>query len=143
MSVPSSTATPQRPPLSGPERHIPFLDKIGMRRVRVGGGEAVVTIELQPDLLNNHGAGHGGVLMTLLDSAMANAALSRIEFEREVVTIDMHIGFMRPATGRLEATGRATGGGRSVCFCEAELTDSTGEVVAKAMGTFRYRAPAA
>jgi hypothetical protein len=36
-----------------------------MRRVRVGGGEAVVTIELQPDLLNNHGAGHGGVVISL------------------------------------------------------------------------------
>lgn len=125
--------------VQGGDRQIPFLDKIGMRRVRVGGGEAVVTLELQPDLLNNHGAGHGGVVMTLLDSAMANAALSRVDFTREVVTIDMHIGFMRPSSGRLEATGRATGGGKSVCFCEAEVTDSTGEVVAKSMGTFRYR----
>ncbi|MNG39445.1 hypothetical protein D3C84_1275310 [compost metagenome] len=54
----------------------------------------------------------------------------------------MHVGFMRPATGRVEATGRATGGGRSVCFCEAEAVDATGQVIAKAMGTFRYRAPA-
>jgi fatty-acyl-CoA synthase len=143
MTEPSSITTAKRTAVSGPERHIPFLDKIGMRRVRVGGGEAVVTLELQPDLLNNHGGGHGGVVMTLLDSAMANAALSRIDFTREVVTIDMHIGFMRPASGRLEATGRATGGGRSVCFCEAAVTDATGEIVAKAMGTFRYRAPAA
>ena len=130
------------PPVSGPERHIPFLEKLGMRRVRVGNGEAVVVVELQPDLLNNHGGGHGGVVMTLLDSAMANAALSRIDHAREVVTIDMHVGFMRPATGRVEATGRATGGGRSVCFCEAEAVDSSGQVIAKAMGTFRYRAPA-
>lgn len=143
MPQSSAIAAPAQATPALPERHIPFLDKIGMRRVRVGGGEAVVTLDLQPDLLNNHGGGHGGVVMTMLDSAMANAALSRIDFAREVVTIDMHIGFMRPATGRLEATGRATGGGRSVCFCEAEMTDSTGEVVAKAMGTFRYRAPAA
>jgi fatty-acyl-CoA synthase len=136
-SVPATS--PERTAVSGPERHIPFLEKIGMRRVRVGAGVAVVALDLLPDLLNNHGAGHGGVLMTLLDSAMANAALSRIDFAREVVTIDMHIGFMRPATGRLEATGRATGGGRSVCFCEAEVVDATGVVVAKAMGTFRYR----
>ena len=39
------------------------------------------------------------------------------------------------------ATGRATGGGKSVCFCEAEITDANGTVTAKAMGTFRYRAP--
>ena len=135
-----SPALAASPPVSGPERHIPFLEKLGMRRVRVGNGEAVVVVELQPDLLNNHGGGHGGVVMTLLDSAMANAALSRIDHAREVVTIDMHVGFMRPATGRVEATGRATGGGRSVCFCEAEAVDATGQVIAKAMGTFRYRA---
>jgi fatty-acyl-CoA synthase len=134
-----TTAPPSPPPVAGPQRHIPFLDKIGMRRVRVGSGEAVVTLDLHADLLNNHGAGHGGVVMTLLDSAMANAALSRIDFAREVVTIDMHVAFMRPSSGRLEATGRATGGGRSVCFCEAEMVDASGEVVAKAMGTFRYR----
>jgi len=124
------------------ERHIPFLALLGARRERVGDGEAVVVVDLAPELLNNHGGGHGGVVMTLLDNAMANAALSRIAFTREVVTIDMHIGFMRPATGRLRATGRATGGGRSVCFCEAEVTDAHGHVVAKAMGTFRYREPA-
>ncbi len=83
----------------------------------------------------------GGVVMTLLDNAMANAALSRIDFTREVVTIDIHVAFMSPATGRLTATGRATGGGRSVCFCEAEIADANGRLVARAMGTFRYRQP--
>jgi uncharacterized protein (TIGR00369 family) len=123
------------------ERHIPFLALLGARRQHVGDGKAIVVVDLAPELLNNHGGGHGGVVMTLLDNAMANAALSRIDFTREVVTIDMHIGFMRPATGRLTATGRTTGGGRSVCFCEAEVTDAQGHVIAKAMGTFRYRKP--
>jgi uncharacterized protein (TIGR00369 family) len=123
------------------ERHIPFLAWLGARRERVDDGEAVVVVDLVPELLNNHGGGHGGVLMTLLDNAMANAALSRIAFTREVVTVDIHVAFMNPATGRLTATGRATGGGRSVCFCEADITDAVGHLVAKAMGTFRYREP--
>ena len=129
-------------PVAGPERHVPFLELLAARRDFAADGKAVVSLELRPELCNNHGGGHGGVVMTLLDSAMAHAALSRIDYSREVVTIDMHIGFMRPASGRLVATGRATGGGRSVCFCEAELVDGSGTVVAKAMGTFRYRAPA-
>lgn len=44
---------------------------------------------------------------------------------------------------RLTANGRATGGGRSVCFCEAQIHNEAGQVTAKAMGTFRYRAPQA
>jgi uncharacterized protein (TIGR00369 family) len=122
-------------------RHIPFLAWLGARLERVADGEAVVVVDLMPELLNNHGGGHGGVVMTLLDNAMANAALSRIAYTREVVTIDIHVAFMRPATGRLTATGRATGGGKSVCFCEAEISLADGQVVAKAMGTFRYREP--
>jgi len=129
------------PPSSGIDRHIPFVAHLGLLREQVGDGRAVVSVALRPELCNNHGGGHGGLVMTLLDSAMANAALSQINFEREVVTVDMHIAFMRPSTGTLRATGRATGGGRSVCFCEAEVHDSHGQVVAKAMGTFRYRRP--
>ena len=79
--------------------------------------------------------------MALLEDAMADAALSRVDFVCEVVAVDIHVSFVRPATGRLTATGRATGGGRSMCFCEAELADADGLLVAKALGTFRYWGP--
>jgi uncharacterized protein (TIGR00369 family) len=132
---------PQPPdaPHTGRARVIPFLAMLGARLVHEQGGVAVVQLDLRADLLNNHGGGHGGVVMTLLDSAMANAALSKIDYSREVLTIDMHIAFMQPASGLLTATGRATGGGRAVCFCEAEIRNEAGQVTAKAMGTFRYR----
>jgi uncharacterized protein (TIGR00369 family) len=126
-------------PRSGRKRHVPFSEHLGLRVERAEGGESLVTLELRPEMLNNHAAGHGGVVMTLLDSAMAHAALSRLDYTREVVTLDMHIAFMRPTSGRLVAKSRATGGGRSVCFCEATITDASGEVAAQAMGTFRYR----
>ena len=132
---------PPDAPHTGRARIIPFLAMLGARLVSEQDGVAVVQLDLRADLLNNHGGGHGGVVMTLLDSAMANAALSKIDYSREVVTIDMHIAFMKPATGRLTATGRATGGGRSVCFCEAQIHNEAGQVTAKAMGTFRYRVP--
>lgn len=128
-------------PYDGRARVIPFLAMIGATLAHESAGTAIVELKLRADLLNNHGGGHGGVVMSLLDSAMANAALSRIDYTREVVTVDMHVAFMRPAVGDLTATGRATGGGRSVCFCEAEITDSAGHVTARAMGTFRYRTP--
>ncbi|MDP9971829.1 uncharacterized protein (TIGR00369 family) [Variovorax paradoxus] len=129
-------------PRSGPQRHVPFSEHLGLRLEHAEGGESLVSVVLRPELLNNHARGHGGVLMTLLDSAMAHAALSRVGYAREVVTVDMHIAFMRPAGGLLQGQGRATGGGRSVCFCEATVTDASGEVAARAMGTFRYRDPA-
>lgn len=130
-------------PRSGRLRHVPFTVHLGIRVDSAQDGEAQVSMELVPHLLNNHGAGHGGVLMTLLDIAMANAALSKIDYAREVVTVDMHVGFMAATSGPLVATGRALGGGRSICFCEAHVEDGEGRRVAQAMGTFRYRDAAA
>lgn len=135
------TAMSQDKPRSGRDRHVPFIAHLGASRVSAEAGQAVIELTLRPELCNNHGAGHGGVLMTLLDCAMAHAALSQVDYDREVVTIDMHIAFMRPAGGTLQAHGKAVGGGRSVCFCEAEVRDAQGHAVARAMGTFRYRAP--
>lgn len=126
-------------PRSGPNRHVPFTVHLGIRRERADNGEAVVAMELAPHMLNNHDAAHGGIVMTLMDVAMSNAALSRVGFAREVVTVDLHVGFMRPASGRLVATARATGGGKSLCFCEARVEDGEGRIAAQAMGTFRYR----
>ena len=84
-------------PKSGHQRHVPFVEHLGIVREHAERGESRVSIELRPELLNNHAGGHGGVVMTLLDCAMAHAALSRIDYAREVVTIDMHVAFMRPA----------------------------------------------
>jgi uncharacterized protein (TIGR00369 family) len=129
-------------PRSGRDRHVPFTAHLGIRVERAADGEAVVSMQLAPHMLNNHGGGHGGVVMTLLDIAMANAALSKIDYAREVVTVDMSVGFMAAVSGRLVATGRAIGGGRSICFCEARIEDAQGRLAAQAMGTFRYRDPA-
>lgn len=129
-------------PRNGPDRYVPFSEHLGLRVERADGGESQVSVELRPEFMNNHSSGHGGVVMTLLDCAMAHAALSRVDYAREVVTVDMHVGFMAPVSGRLVATARATGGGRSICFCEARIEDPQGRLAAQAMGTFRYRDPA-
>lgn len=139
MSTPNDHPTAPGKPVSGPNRHIPFVEHLGFVREFAQAGKAIVSVELRPELTNNHGGGHGGLVMTLLDSAMAHAALSKIDYSREVVSIDVHVSFLRPSTGKLTATGRAVGGGKSVCFCEAQIVDSEGQVAARAMGTFRYR----
>ena len=137
----SAAASPEMSlPINGRHRHVPFLALLGTRVDIAEAGVAEVSIDMRPELLNNHGFTHGGVVMSVLDSAMAHAALSKMDYQREVVTIDMHVGFMKPGTGRLLARARTTGGGRSVCFCEAELMDAAGTVIAKCMGTFRYKA---
>lgn len=126
-------------PASSGERRAPFAEHLGLEREHVADGEARIALTLRPELTNHNDNGHGGVLMTLLDSAMAHAARSRVNPARGVVTVAMQTSFLQPGSGRLVAHGRATGGGRSVCFCEAQVLDAAGQVVAQAMGTYRYR----
>lgn len=54
------------------------------------------------------------------------------------LTVEMKTTFVRPATGRLTATGRSLHAGRSLTFCEGEITNDGGETVARASGTFKY-----
>jgi uncharacterized protein (TIGR00369 family) len=117
----------------------PFFRLIGLELIESHGGHSRFLLNENEDLMNIYRVSHGGVIMSILDAAMASAAMSRIDFTKFVVTIDMSISFLKPGMGRLHALGHATGGGNSVCFCEGEVVDDTGNLVAKALGSFKYR----
>lgn len=84
----------------------------------------------------------GAGLQDALEQAMRRTAQARAQGSREAETLSIHVAFMRPGGGALDILARATGGGRSICFCEAEAVDTGGAMVAQAMGTFRLRDPA-
>lgn len=129
-----------RPP---PSFRNPFLGLVGVEADGLEPGWARIVLEPRPELTNMHGAVHGGVIMTLLDTTMARAAMAKQGFRLSVVSMGVTTNFMRPAHGRLVTEARAVGGGRSTCFCEAEIKDAEGRVVAKGMGTFKYQKPPA
>ena len=52
---------------------IPFIKDLGIEFVSADNGRAVVALDLAPRHLNSWSVAHGGVLMTLLDVAMATA----------------------------------------------------------------------
>lgn len=118
-----------------------FNRLLDLKREFAEGGVARLVLQARPELTNNHLAVHGGVVMTMLDGAMSSAALSKSGFTRAVVTIDMSTSFIKPARGRLVAHGLAVGGGKSLCFCEARIEDEEGDLVARALGTFKYVNP--
>lgn len=119
----------------------PFLSLIGAKLVEAINGTARFTVEMTPQLENLHGFTHGGVIMTILDATLANAAISKLDSFSPVVTIDMSVSFLRPGSGSLTAVARAIGGGSSICLCEGEILDAHGRMVAKAIGSFKYRHP--
>jgi acyl-coenzyme A thioesterase PaaI-like protein len=52
----------------------------------------------------------------------------------------MKTSFMRPGAGELRAHGRRLHQTATLAFCEAEVRDLPGRLVAHATGTFKYMA---
>ena len=118
---------------------LPFIDHLGVERVHSSEGRALLALEIKPAFRNSWNAAHGGVIMTLLDTAMSLAARLHLRgAPGGILTIEMNAKFISPGLGeRLSAEGRVIGGGRSTLFCEAEVRDEVGNLVAKGMGTLK------
>ena len=132
-------------PLQTPVAHVPFLKLLGVVQDPAAPGRSRIRLpDLREELSNLLPAAHGGVVMTLLDVAMARAATSQPGApSTTVVTVEMSTRFVRPARGPLVAEGTVLHAGGSLCTCEASLRDDAGNLVAAAMGTFKYwRGPA-
>jgi uncharacterized protein (TIGR00369 family) len=117
---------------------VPFTKLLGMQREYSEGGRARFVLEQRPELGNVIGAMHGGVVATLLDVAMASAAVSKLDFAMTAVTLNMTSAFVAPGHGRLIADGELLSIDDHVAQCRATVHDADGRLVAHAQGSFRY-----
>jgi acyl-CoA thioesterase len=120
---------------------IPFIKDLGVELVSAAEGRAVVALTLAPRHLNSWSVVHGGVLMTMLDVAMAVAGRSLDAATGGGVTVEMKTSFLQPANagGRLLASAQVLHRTRTMSFCDAEVRDADQRLIAKAMGTFKYQ----
>jgi uncharacterized protein (TIGR00369 family) len=118
-----------------------YAKLIGYRLTRWEPDYAEIVLELGSEHHNRGHVAHGGVLATLIDTACGFAGCWAPKGEsRAAVTLSMTTQFLAPAkSGRLIATGRKVGGGRSVFFATAEIRDAQGTLLARGEGVFRYR----
>ena len=123
-------------------RHIPFIHLLGAQLLRFEEGESEIALDIRDELNNSWHVAHGGVVMTLLDVAMAHAARSIHAHEPDhgpgVVTVEMKTSFMRPAEGRLRAAATLLHRSTTLAFCEASVFDDDNHLCAHATGTFKY-----
>jgi uncharacterized protein (TIGR00369 family) len=120
---------------------IPFIKDLGIEFVSAENGRAVVALDLAPRHLNSWSVAHGGVLMTLLDVAMAVAGRSLDPAAAGGgVTVEMKTSFLQPANAgtRLIVSAHAFHRTSTMAFCDGEVRDTAERLIAKAMGTFKY-----
>jgi acyl-CoA thioesterase len=128
-------------PLTAFRNDIPFVKDLGIEFISAENGHSVLALDLTPRHLNSWDVAHGGVLMTLLDVAMAVAGRTLNPAAGGGVTVEMKTNFLQPANAgtRLLASGHAYHRSSAMAFCDGEVRDTEERLIAKAMGTFKYR----
>ncbi|MCL7462375.1 PaaI family thioesterase [Pseudomonas sp. NW5] len=113
-----------------------FSDLLGCELLRVEQGEAEVRLHLRPELRNRAGMLHGGVIFSLVDVAMGFACSSAHGFDRQSVTLECKINYLRAiGEGAVLCLARVVHHGSRTLVVEAEVRQ--GEVLAaRAQGTF-------
>jgi uncharacterized protein (TIGR00369 family) len=101
-------------------------------------GWARFSFEARPEFLNPAGFVQGGILSAMLDEAMGGTVMVISNGTLFTTTIDINVSFLAPAQpGRLFADGHVVQLGGSIAFVEARLTDSEGQLLARATSTSR------
>jgi uncharacterized protein (TIGR00369 family) len=109
----------------------------GMKLAFTDAGNAVIDLPYNPNLNHGRGGIHGGVYMTMLDSAGALTAAVHHDLSCFLATSEMSVHFLLPAERTsLRAVGKIIKHGRRQDIVEMELHDEQGRLVGHATGTF-------
>ena len=115
--------------------HNPFVEYLHINVQPLADGEVRLELPIDEVHTNLYGIAHGGVLMTMADTAMGAACLA---CNKKVVTISMTTDFMHavPLTEKVVTTAKVLHDGRHTMTCECELQSEAGKIFAKAHAVF-------
>jgi acyl-CoA thioesterase len=116
---------------------VPYASHLGMRMTSISSGMATISLSVREELKQPHGLLHGGAIASLIDTATAFASFTVIGEGEKTATSDLTVHFLRPVTnGEVSCTARVIKTGKRMVVINAEVVDSTGEVVATAITSY-------
>ena len=131
---------PARPTL---KEFAAFADNIGIRLVEWELDRCLIEFDVEEHTLNGTGVLHGGCMSTVIDTALAHAAIycAVPGNYRSGATVTLTVNFILPVKhgSRVTIESKKTGGGRTMFMSVAEARDETGRIVATGQGIGRYR----
>ena len=99
-----------------------LMQTLGAELTQVIKGEVHIAMPFSSSLSQQHGYVHAGAVTSIVDSACGYAALTLAAEDREVVSAEFKINFLRPALGeRFLAVGRVENAGKSLAVCRGEV----------------------
>ncbi|MBU1275979.1 MAG: PaaI family thioesterase [Proteobacteria bacterium] len=111
---------------------IPIVDTLGMEVLELATGLCRIKVARKPAYDGVFESFHGGLLMTVADSAACFAILTVTGAEARLTTTDMNIRFLAPCLSDLTVAARIIKVGRTMCPVSVELFDGAGVLVAVA-----------
>jgi len=117
----------------------PFYEHLGLKLEALGGGKCVCALPYAKHFGNSRGEVHGGIVASVLDIAMSQAARSAIPELTNIATISMTVSYLAPAHGVLTCNAVLVKAGGAVAFAEGEVSDAKGTPVCRATATYRIR----
>jgi uncharacterized protein (TIGR00369 family) len=113
-----------------------FPDALGVTGPTAEDGTARLELDATARHLNEAGTVHGGVLATLVDTAMGAAVRSLTGDGDTPATSQLTVTYLRPGKpGRLQVTGRVSKQGDHLTVCEGEV-EQDGRTLVHAVATF-------
>ena len=113
-----------------------FAGRLGVREESAHEGHAHLRFTATQEHLNPAGTVHGGVLATLVDTAMGLAARSRIGEEDVPATSQLTIAYLSAAQdGDLVIKANVRKTGEHLLLCDADI-DQDGKPIVHAVATF-------
>jgi uncharacterized protein (TIGR00369 family) len=110
----------------------PIHRTLGLKLKVPGDGEAVIVFDGSPGSTNRRGDAAGGALAQMIDSAVVQAARTRLGHTDSTVTIELKVNYLRaaPAKLNLSAKGQLDHFGRTTAVGSARVVDETGKLYA-------------
>ncbi len=144
MANKCDTDTPKLPPARPTlKTFAAFANYIGIRLVEWELDRCLIEFDVNDHVLNGTGVLHGGCMSTVIDTALAHAAIycTVPENYRSGATVTLTVNLILPVKkgSRVTVESRKTGGGRTMFMSVAEARDENGKILATGQGIGRYR----
>ncbi len=121
-------------------RQSPFLATLGITVVARSEGQATIRLCVDSRHLRSRGIAHGGVIATLLDTAMGIAVSGQTPEGRFPVTAQLDTKFVRPVWDGEDvlAIGEVCHRGTQTAVARGEVRTPEGVLIATGSGTFVF-----
>ena len=116
----------------------PVMCTLDFQLKSIAAGHAVFSFLPSEFHYNPIGTVHGGVITTILDSALGCAVHSLLPAGKAYTTIELKVNFIKAITknhGELTATAKVIHSGSKTALVEAQLRDAAGKIYAHSIST--------